>query len=210
MKVSKLILFISLWVITFSSFSQKHFVEGYIITFENDTLHGKVRDRFRFQPHIQPSFIKFIGNSGKAKKFKPKDIKGYSKNDIINYVSIKSGYFNYKFARIKLDGIIKLLALQSETSNIQHFIHSNNFNDHSPYSEGRLITKAYLYNSLTGETTKIKQMNYRKQLSEYFSDHERLKNLILEKQLGLSDIEVIVKEYNKWKETQRNFDLLNK
>ena len=187
--------FLLLSIFTFS-FGQKNYSEGYIITLQNDTIHGKIRDRFGIRLQIAPSKINFIDSKGTIIKYLPKDIKGYSKAGIIDYLTIQDD-FGKNFAKLIVDGDVKLLTIKKSGTRMAS----------TPNSTGGFTTTQssysndvyYLYNTKTSNTTKVYQLDFKNQMTDYFSDYDKLKNMILNKELRYSDLEVIVETYNKWK-----------
>ena len=70
---------------------------------------------------------------------------------------------------------------------------------HSTYSNDVF----YLSNSRTSSARRVVQMDFKYQMSNYFSDYDKLKNMILNKELRYRDLEIIVETYNKWKREQK-------
>lgn len=171
------------------SFGQKNYSEGYIITWENDTIHGKIRDHFSSRSTFAPGIIKFIDNSGLTTKYLPTDIKGYSKAGFENYMTIQDD-FGKNFARLIVEGNVKLLTIKKSGS----FPGSNGAGGYNTSS-----ISYYLYDSTTSKTTKVNPLYFKSQMAEYFSEYSALKEMILNKELRNEDIEIIVKKYNKWK-----------
>ena len=172
-------------------FSQKNFSDGYIITVENDTVQGKVRDKFAFSSRK----VDFIDNQGNKCTYHPKDINGYSKSGIIDYMSIQEDILR-EFARIVVDGEIRLLKVQKTgTTTTSNTTGGTNYNS---YSQDLF----YLYNTRTKLTTRVLKLDFKNFVSDYFSDNIKLKEMILNKELRFGDLEIIVETYNKWKRNQ--------
>ena len=199
MKTFKLgftILFLSIFTL---SFGQKNYSEGYIITLENDTVHGKIRDRFGMRLQIAPSKINFIDSNGNTIKYLPKDIKGYSKAGIVDYLTIQDD-FGKNFARLLVDGEIKLLMIKKKGTNM-----TSTPNGQGGFTTGQSTYSYdayYLFNTRTSIAKKVIQLDFKNQMADYFSDYEKLKNMILNKELRYRDLEIIVETYNKWKREQ--------
>ncbi len=181
------------------SFGQKSYSEGYIVTLHNDTIHGKIRDGFGMFLSMAPSKIKFIDSKGTTKKYFPKDIKKYSKAGIVDYVTIKDG-FRKDFAKLIVDGDIKLLTIKKSGTHMTQTMNGQGgfTTSHSTYSNNVY----YLFNSRNSNTKKVYQLGFKNQMANYFSDYEKLKDMILNKKLRYPDIEIIVEAYNKWKRKQ--------
>lgn len=199
MKNITLLLIIS-QLITFNIFAQKNFSEGYIITKNHDTIHGKVKDKF-FMPST--SKISFIDSTGVEKDYKASEILGYSKADIANYLSVDLGLIkgiSYDFARIKVNGYICLLTYKRKNVNV------NNNNNQNGFTFGQVGTGSsnevevfYLYNSDTKQVKEVYQIGFKDSMSKYFEDYVKLKESILNKELRYDDLEIIVEKYNRWK-----------
>ncbi len=177
--------------------AQKNFCDGYIITLKNDTIRGKVKDNFPFRLTGIVKKISFIDESGSKKDYLPKDIKGYSKANIANYVSIDIG-FGKDFAKIIIDGEVSLLSYKS-TINNSAFI-PNGGAGGGTWSHSTSSTESFfLYRRNTGSPIEVTRLGFRDLLSAYFSDYKELKEMIEKKELRYSDLEIIVEKYNKWK-----------
>lgn len=183
---------IFLSILTFS-FGQKNYSEGYIITWENDTIHGKIRDNFSSRSTFAPGIIKFIDKSGLTTKYLPTDIKGYSKAGFENYMTIQDD-FGKNFARLIVAGNVKLLTIKKSGA----FPVSNAGVGYTTSSINSI--SYYLYNPTTSQTTKVNPLYFKDQMAEYFSEYAELKEMIINKELRYQDIEIIVKKYNKWKD----------
>lgn len=193
MKITFTFLFISIFMF---GFGQKNYSDGYVITLQNDTLHGKIRDRFLIRFQLAPNIIKYMDNNKIITKYKPKEIKGYSKAGLVNYMTIQDD-FNKNFARILINGEIKLLTIRKSGSYSNSSSNGIGGTDTSYDSYSKDLY--FLYNSLTSQTTKVYQIDFKNQMTNYFSDYEELKILINNKELRYSDLEIIVEKYNQWK-----------
>ena len=188
---------ILLLVLTFSlGYGQKNYSDGYIITHQNDTIHGKVKDQFGVQLILASPKIKFIDSSGSIKKLRPRDIKGYSKAGIIDYVTIQEN-LSKNFARVVVDGDIKLLVIQKVST---YMTASPTGPGTAPGFRTQASTVYYLYQSNTSETQRVSALSFKKDMASYFADHDQLKNMILNKELRFKDLEIIVETYNEWKD----------
>ncbi|MDH5598310.1 MAG: hypothetical protein OEY34_04250 [Cyclobacteriaceae bacterium] len=180
------------------SFAQKNYSDGYIITLANDTLHGKVRDKF-VAFLIAQEKINFMDNDGNVTKYLAKDIKGYSKAGLLVYLTVPDN-FGKKFAKLVVDGEVKLLILTKTGTNTASSPNGAGGFNHTQSSYSKDIY--YLYESNTEKSTIVMRLDFKNQMANYFSDYEKLKNMILNKELRYNDLEVIVETYNKWKKEQ--------
>ena len=161
---------------------QKNFSEGFIISLNGDTLFGKVNDNCNGL-NFKPINIKFIGEDGKEKKYKANSIKGYSKSGIVNYLSIRDLNEGPFFAKILVSGTVSLLASIVQTG----------------ASTGKgMDARMFLIHSNKSKTHEVFSMEFKSDLSDYFSDYSELKQQILNKELRYADLEIIVNKYNKW------------
>lgn len=94
-KLGLTILFLAVFTLCYG---QKNYSDGYIITLQNDTIQGKIRDRFGMRLQIAPRKINFIDSTGTTIKYLPKELKGYSKAGIVDYLTIQDD-FGKNFAR---------------------------------------------------------------------------------------------------------------
>jgi len=188
------ILFISLFA---GAFAQKGYSEGYIITLKKDTIRGKVKDKTGL--HIGPRKITFITGNGDENGYLPKDIRGYSKAGVVDYLIVKDD-FTRNFARLTIDGDVKLFYIKK----------SGKYKGSRPNGVGGFKAtqkpvpnyEYYLYNTESAKTTKVSQLEFKEQMSEYFADAAELKSMISNDELQYSDMETIVEKYNQWKEEQ--------
>lgn len=188
--------------LSFLTLAQKKFCDGYIITLKDDTIRGIVRDNFPFRIALAAKKISFIDASGIEKKYLPDDIKGYSKGGIANYISLDFG-FGKDFARIVVDGEVTLLSFESINRN-STFVPvsglSGGISGGGTWSNSTSTTESlYLYNRRTNSTTGVNLLGFKSLMAAYFSDYIELKEMIENKELEYSDLEIIVEKYNRWK-----------
>ena len=120
---------------------------------------------------------------GKEKKYKANSIKGYSKSGIVNYLSIRDLNEGPFFAKILVSGTVSLLASIVQTG----------------ASTGKgMDARMFLIHSNKSKTHEVFSMEFKSDLSDYFSDYSELKQQILNKELRYADLEIIVNKYNKW------------
>lgn len=91
-------------------FSQGLFKQGYIITLDNDTVYGEIRDEFLRLTGLE-AIIKFKQQDKEKVKYVASDIKGYS---IINGKSYQCvwTYEGSGFGEIEADGYYRLIHIE--------------------------------------------------------------------------------------------------
>ncbi len=164
------------------SFSQRGYFEGYIITFENDTIFGKIMDgeeNFFRQENFKK--IRFIDSKGEFKKLSAKKIKNYSKTGKSDYKSMKINSRNY-FGKVIIDGPVCLL-YYTRVSDLGN--HSHNIEAH--YVQKKDEVKVSL----------VSPIAFKKRMSKFFSECEDVVERINDRSLNFFQIEEIVKIYNE-------------
>lgn len=182
-----------------SSFAQNNFVKGYIITRKNDTLHGEIKDRFPARIGYAIDKVEFKDKEGNIKKFTPRKLKGYSKLDKLDYMSIILGSYQY-YGRIVLEGPVRLLHMKRNSQGVtmmpaKDTIHDKNY-------EKKILNIEdvyYLYNKEKNKFYRLYSSKLIYAAEDCFSDYKELVDMIEKKQLKYSDIHEIVKKYNNWK-----------
>jgi hypothetical protein len=97
-------------------YSQKGYVDGYIITSSGDTVHGKIKDTFgTFQSASRSNHILFKADDNKEMKYRPSDIAGYSKLGMVEYISIKLN-FTSEFAEVIENGDATLVRTENKST----------------------------------------------------------------------------------------------
>ena len=184
----------------FTTTAQKSFSEGYIVTLTNDTIKGKIKDYFPARFSIAPKKIAFIDSSGIEKVYMPKDLSGYSKADIANYLSVDIGN-GRNFVKVEIDGYISLLSIKGKGTSIM-FAPTGTGGMH-PVSGGSYETETfYLFKKQDNAYLEVTKTGFKEWVASFVADNTKLKEMILNKELRYDDIEIIVKIYNKWKEQQ--------
>lgn len=169
---------------------------GYIITLENDTIYGRIKDRFPNRGPLAYDKVVLKDKNGDKTKYYPIDIKGYCKGDEEYYLTVQEG--NRKcFAKLIVDGEVKLLKIH-KTTTLAYPAGGGNVGF---ISDSYMIY--YLYKTATGETTKVIQRDFYSVMSEYFNDCEPVSQMILNKELCYKDLKIIVDQYNKWKKEKK-------
>lgn len=197
-----LIVICILFSLSFVTKAQKNFCDGYIITLNNDTIRGKVKDNFPFRLAGIVRKISFIDSSGLKKDYLPKDIKGYSKADIANYISIDIG-FSKDFAKIIIYGEVSLLSYKSTGTN-STFVANGGAGGGTWSHSASSSESFFLYRKNSGSLIEVTRLGFRDLASAYFSDYKELKEMIEKKELRYSDLEIIVEKYNQWKQKSKS------
>jgi len=196
----KLILIVFLSYFSLTSFSQKHFVKGYVITTQNDTLFGFLKDRKNPNNFLRMSTdlykkIKFKDENGHKYKYAPTNLNGYK---IGNYEfasvwipdnvagtifgNFGNSYNNIekKFAKIIVKGYLSYYHYE--------YVDENGLN----YTEYFKRENEY---EVTFVRTGIFGLN-KKALSRYFSDCPELVEMINSKKIKRPT--EITNFYNNW------------
>ncbi len=186
MKLNKhLFIILIILVLENNSQAQSNYSDGYLISLEDDTISGKIKDGWRrFQMNRKPIKIRFIGQDGKSKSYLASEIKGYSKADTANYISLR--YLNEGpfYAKIILQGEITLLCSGVLDQNIYNL---------------KTFKNRYFFLRKNKKTIiEIFPLGFRSYMMDYFSDDVELKKLIENKELKYCDLENIVNLYNEW------------
>jgi hypothetical protein len=159
--------------------AQKNYSEGYIVTLNDDTIFGKIKDvASTFSMNARPIKISFIDREGKKESYKANNIKGYCKSEILKYITITDQNEGPFFAKVIIVGPVTLLAVDGVAAK------SSNY-----------PTIYFLRNK---KTHPVSGFDFANDVSDYFKDYEELKELISNKALRFPDLEIIVIKYNKW------------
>jgi hypothetical protein len=179
--------------------AQKNFSEGYIILLSGDTVYGKINDHFSAFNSI-PKKIKFIGKDTEEKKYLANKLKGYSKGGIANYVSISDLDRGPFFARILIEGPLTLLTTRVEYSGgiITNNINSRGINTNNVFNSNSNTVFYFLKHVKKKSTHQVSELQFKADMSEYFSDYSELQQQISNRELRFADLEIIVTKYNQW------------
>lgn len=187
------------------SFSQKGYMDGYILK-GSDTIKGKVKDKLI---SFSPGRIKFIGADGKSQKFNPKQIEGYGKLGIIDFRTIKTGAFRggTRFAQVLADGdLILYMYSNTSTSHGRTTTYNGNGSFSSNYNGmNSSHTNTYYFlqrKNKPDEIERVPPMRFYSFMTEYLQDDRELKAMLESKSFNYYDIEIIVKKYNLNKKKQ--------
>jgi hypothetical protein len=196
----KKVLIISLVFIVQLSFSQKRFSPGYLYTSNHDSVAGKIKDRLFFASSGKK--IKFIGADGKVKKYKAKNLFGYSKLGIVKYLSTPASPFGgqLRFMRVIEEGDLVLLSYTyTHSSGGTYGSSYGGFSNGMYMGSGGSTTTTRFYivkSGVKGKTGRIPYIGFKNFMVDYVSDDAEVKKLVEEKSLTYSDSQLIVKKYN--------------
>ena len=181
MKKTLFIFFLQLFV--FNIFSQEGYRSGYVITYNGDTIKGKIKDRKFVNNPVGWQKIDFINSSnGEKDKYTADDIKEYYKMGTARYRSLALGVEEKK-----------RFAEMLESSAIILFSYSLGLSQNSPFQY--FLQKEKDVNSLM----EWREADYKKTAAFFFKDDKELVKSIENEKLKYEDIQNIVKTYNDWK-----------
>lgn len=194
--IKPLVLFIVFWMLPSLVFSQKNYENGYIITNDNDTIVGRVKDRK--PPPFGKLYKKvYFKKKHKKKKYSPKQILGYkqgSREFESLWIDVSSHLYDEKYTSIQNAGKKEFLKVV-----VKGYLtyYQREFAD----SESDYINQIGLYkredeNFLVRVTQGIFGLK-KKNLGVYFKDYPEL--VLKIKNGELKDPIAIVNFYNVWK-----------
>ena len=194
--IKPLVLFIVFWMLPNLVFSQKNYENGYIITNDNDTIVGRVKDRK--PPPFGKLYKKvYFKKKHKKKKYSPKQILGYkqgSREFESLWIDVSSHLYDEKYTSIQNAGKKEFLKVV-----VKGYLtyYQREFAD----SESDYINQIGLYkredeNFLVRVTQGIFGLK-KKNLGVYFKDYPEL--VLKIKNGELKDPIAIVNFYNVWK-----------
>jgi hypothetical protein len=191
---------ISLILLIQLSFAQNRYAPGYLYTGNNDSIAGKIRDRLFFASSGKK--IKFIGADGITKKYKAKNLYGYSKLGLVKYLSIPSSAFGgrLRFMKVIEEGGLTLLTFtQTHSSSTSYGSSYGGFSNGMYMNNGGTTTTTRFYILKKGKqikTGRVPYIGFKNFMLEYVSDDAEVKKLVEEKSLTYSDSQLIIKKYN--------------
>lgn len=168
-----------------SSFGQ-HWQEGYVVTYENDTLRGYIKKFWPYTTQRSSAIVEFKTEKGaRSEFFEPDDAKAYKRGEDL-FVSGLSREF-YAFLQIEESGDMRLLRY----SGINHLS--------SPRGRFSLtFTRYYLARQATPQhLKKVRKENFTLDMSRFFRDMPELSQQIRTRQLRYRDLDHIVEAYNQ-------------
>jgi hypothetical protein len=174
-------------------YSQKGYVDGYIITTAGDTVHGKIKDTHSgFQSASRSNHILFKAGDNKETKYKPSDIASYSKLGMVEYISIKMN-LSSEFAEVIEKGDATLVRIESKSTTPSMNANGDLTTSYDISSETYYIVRNRLDPFL------VTTINFKNGMKKCFGDYPELMTLIDNKSLKYNDLKLIVKKYNEWK-----------
>ncbi len=194
--IKPLVLFIVFWMLPSLVFSQKNYENGYIITNDNDTIVGRVKDRK--PPPFGKLYKKvYFKKKHKKKKYSPKQILGYkqgSREFESLWIDVSSHLYNEKYTSIQNAGkkeFLKVIVKGYLTYYLREFADSE-----SDYINQIGLYKREDENFLVRVTQGVFGLK-KKNLGVYFKDYPEL--VLKIKNGELKDPIAIVNFYNVWK-----------
>ena len=170
------------------------FNQGYIITLDNDTVYGEIRDEFLRLSGLEP-IIKFKQPDNEKVKFSASDIKGYSIINGKSYQCVRT-YEGYGFGEIEVDGYYRLVHIE-----IYGGATWTNTGAGGMIATPNCLYCGYKIFRDSKEVFEVpkKTKYFKEEVSDFFSDYTELQKDIKDKKLRKSDIKLIVEKYNSWK-----------
>jgi hypothetical protein len=181
-------------------FAQAPFEDGYIINNAGDTVRGKIKDRKYVTSEANSDKIRFIDASGKERKIKPEQAKGYGRRGNVHYRTLPVG----KEAKLQFVKII-------EYGNVILFGYATNAilgttmaslaptGSKDKHVEERIdIDYFYQRSKDPNSLMKVKRDKFESVSLFYFKDDVELIKKIEDKSLKYEDIELVVKTYNEF------------
>lgn len=177
------------------TFAQKGFSNGYIITNENDTLFGKIKDRKHGTFETIYKKVRWKGDDGKKFKFDAYDVNGYNV-DGAEYVSMwfteTTIFLSFSSFSNPNEGK-KIFFLRAYSGYLSYY-----FIEY--VEDGRIEKRGYFKradeNELVFVRTGLFGIN-KKRLISYFNDCEELQSMIESKKI--TNPYEILEFYNNWK-----------
>ncbi len=183
---------------------------GYYITNNNDTVfcHFSIDfdlfEKIKLRP-LQYK-IEYIDSAGAKHKFKAGEIKRFFFSiDTLSYsfVTIRNTFNTERafhtdsviFANILIDGYVKLYKIFYETSG--GFMQGPYETAVPPIHNNKGFN--YYVKKGTGEPDGVRQLYFRKDITDILNDYQELVNKINNKEYKYSDMEKVISEYNAWK-----------
>ncbi len=166
-------------------YGQFNFLDGYIISNQNDTIRGKIKYT---TPALRSSKVIFVKNGDEERlTYKPFQIKGYYvENTVydskIYDVDLALSYGYGVFMERRNNGIVKL------------YYYWNT-------DKERGFTQTFIEND--GDyLLEVDFVGFKRQMTRYFEDFPKLQSKIKQGTYKKKDLEQIVAEYNEWKESE--------
>lgn len=167
------------------------FSEGLVITNENDTLIGQIRERTELKTY---KGVIFISEEGERKFYYPNELKAYYvdgtyfESHPLNNLLKSNAFF-------KLQVIGKILVFSHKYWQDNGQV--PNPNGQMIPSGGTIVTRYYIKREGESELTKLKPIDFRKKLSKYISDNKMLSKVVKKANFKYDDIPSTIEYYNK-------------
>ncbi len=199
MKIKLITILVILLGLTTMSFAQKRYTDGYIVTFNNDTIRGKIKDKGALSNGVTYSRIRFLDSNGKKKKFSARKIKAYSKQNVINYRSI-----NHKwFGEVVVDGDAVLLerTKMHRVNGASGMGGAGGMGMGNTGGVGYNVKQTMYYLQIKGsaadEYVRLKRLLFATNYAILFKKCPEVQKLVESQSLVYNDMIVIVRKYNE-------------
>ncbi len=192
MRKTSLIFFIFLLINTgYLQAQKKGYSEGYVVTLQNDTIHGLIKSKNRV---ASCRSVSFISDSGDKQKYTPREIKFYSKTRKIyrSFLLPDNILGAHAFMKELVKGKINLYIHYRTQQNS-----GMTANGQQAYGSSTTVETFYLGRGDSKELVRVSQLDFKAQLSELVKDNDELSAMILNKEYRYDDIEEIIEIYNE-------------
>ena len=185
---------------SFLAGAQMNFKKGYIITHNNDTVHGRINDRGGYK---NAKVCVFKAKNESVVKYLPEDIKAYRMLDDKYYVSRQvdvKGENKYVFIDVLLKGEVSLYH-HRKNKTMAYFIEKRNSNMIGLVNEEVLLRYKHDDNVavLYSPTYVLQNKIYKDTLLSVFSDSEKIQDQIGDVEYDPKSLTQITKAYLKEK-----------
>jgi hypothetical protein len=189
---------IFIFISTVNLLSQDNYSKGYVVTFNQDTINGKIKNCSNGEMYIQIHFEDALGNQSVL-----------NTNTILSYKIDNDYYYRkmhpytydyYCFFKLKFDGKIKLYEFRKRPEDIKTAnVSYNNYNDKSitdyfPNFNNQntiiILEKDDLIKTVDG-------LRFKRQIKKFIKDDQEILENLLDKTYEESEIYSLVKKYNE-------------
>ena len=179
-------------------FSQENYFKGYIVTYNLDTIYGKITKNSDAEMHYQINFIDTLGNKSTL-----------TTNSIISYKIDKDFYYTkmypdsydyYYFFKLVIDGKIKIYEYTSPPEDIMSgILRTASFNSMSGTNFGpnfqnqqkiTFIEKDDLFKKVDGA-------RFKGLMKKFVRDDQEIFAKVLDKTYEESELYILVRKYNE-------------
>ena len=194
--------FITIIIVIFmgtKGYSQDKYINGYIISEDNDTIQGLIKDRKPEPFEKIYKKIKFKSKKSRRRRYGPHDILGYKigQDEFVSmWFNESAVYFKYRAESVPNKGEKQFIKLKAK--GYLSYYHIESIDDSGLNNRG--FFKRENEEALVFVRTGLFGLN-RKRLILYFNDCVSLQNKIIDK--SIKDPYEIVNFYNEWYEKEK-------